>query len=120
MTETIPTIKISATYDCVYWLDGVEDPIEWGGFCDPCNPYGTADSIYREGRLSGEDDEPIIVELPLPDALTLLRNFPGGIWGFSEVDPEQTINGAWTRVYAHLDDSQEELMFELLEMIGMS
>lgn len=38
------TVTLTATYDCVWWPpDEDPDPITWGGFCDPCNPWGTAD-----------------------------------------------------------------------------
>jgi hypothetical protein len=36
-------IVLRATYDCDWWPPGDdEDPVQWGGFCDPNNPWGTA------------------------------------------------------------------------------
>ena len=108
MTETMTerTVTMRATYDCVLW-HGEDDYSEWGGYCDPENPWGTADDEYDE---SDESDaygrgEPIVLELPFDDAVEFIRDFPGAVWDLHDhCDASQNRTGVWTRVTLHVDD----------------
>lgn len=42
---TAPHVELKATFWCDWWPpgEGDDDPVQWGGWCDPQNPWGTAD-----------------------------------------------------------------------------
>lgn len=83
-----------------------EDPAQWGGWCDPANPWGTADDWYSpddDGDAYGRG-EPIELELTIWDAAEVLRDFPGAIADTS-LESEAGENyrtGVDTRVMAHV------------------
>jgi hypothetical protein len=83
------------------------NPAQWGGWCDPANPWGTTDDTYRpdsEDPAYGASD-PIGLALPIGEAIEFLREFPGAIWDTAqecEASPNYR-TGVDTRVMAHVD-----------------
>lgn len=108
------TVTIRATYDCTYWPSDEPDtePAQWGGWCDPDNPWGTADDRYDPDDTADAygRGEPIEIELEPDDAVTFLVDFPGAIWDTGiECDPEQDYRtGVYTSVTAHVSGPDAE------------
>ena len=104
-----PTVKLRATYDCVSWGQDVDgcpdtDPTTWGGFCDPRNPWGTADDDLPDS-LPYDGGEPIEIELPIYEAAQFIFDFPGAIWDLEiECDPSHNYRtGVASTVVLHVD-----------------
>lgn len=102
-------ITIRATYDCTYWPDPEPDtdPAQWGGWCDPSNPWGTADDTYDEHDTADAygRGEPIDLVMTPAEAIDFLVDFPGSIWDtYIECDPSQDYRtGVYTTVIAHIE-----------------
>lgn len=86
-------------------VNPANDPADWGGYCDPSNPWSTLDDEYRSGRSYNDpDDDPIPVVLPVYAAAEFLAQFPGGVWDATESEAEMGMTtGVWRRVTAHVD-----------------
>lgn len=103
------SIRLRATFESYYWedvKDGVvaEDPIERRGWVDPKNPWG-----------SFEYDEPSEIVVGIADAVAFVRDFPGGVWDYSESEAEQDVRtGEWKSVMLHVID-HENTVFELAD-----
>jgi hypothetical protein len=104
-----PAITLRATYSCDLSL-GEDDIAEWGGFCDPANPWGTADDDYNpDAPPHDPNDEPIILTEAdfdtLDDIVTFVRDFPGAVWDVvHDCDSSQNMRtGVYTRVTLHVD-----------------
>lgn len=105
-------VTVVATYDTVEWVedqDGpCEDPLEDGGFCDPCNPWG---------GMQTEDPQEVTFD-SLGEAAQFAIDFPGGIWDWSESESEQDYRtGVWKSVTLHIRDHQEAV-FALMDMLN--
>lgn len=98
-------VTLRATYTCWWWPSDEPDTDHWtwGGWCDPQNPWGTADDEPRE-QYHVEGDEPIDLFLPVYQAAEFIRDFTGGVWDLqTESDPDQNFrNGAYTNVTLHV------------------
>lgn len=81
-----------------------EYPAQWGGWCDPANPWGTADDD-RPTDDGFDHGEPIVLTLPIYTAAEFLAAFPGAIWDTDvECEPSQNYGtGVYTTVTAHVD-----------------
>lgn len=85
-----------------------EDPAQWGGWCDPSNPWGSigGDDEYRADD-NGEDygrGEPVDVVLPVAEAAGFLAGFPGGVWDLCEGESSPNYRtGVDVSVSAHAD-----------------
>lgn len=115
-------IKLRATYSCDYWPDdGVDYPVHWHGWCDPHNPWGSANSWPRtyDDPEFVEGDEPIEVVLPLAEAVEFIAEFPGGVWDLCEGEHSQDYRtGVYTEVTLHVadwDDPYRNLVLERAE-----
>lgn len=66
------------------------------GWCDPERPFDT---------IAWTDHEPIVVAMDVADAIAMLAEFPGAIWGYREDGTGGETNyrtGAVTTVTAHV------------------
>jgi hypothetical protein len=102
-----PLATLRATFECVQWPEDEEDPLIWHGWCDPRNPWGTADTDPPDSpSIWGSDagsSEPIELELPIYEAAEFIRDFPGGVWDHTESESEQSWrSGVWTSVTLHV------------------
>jgi hypothetical protein len=106
----IPTVTLRATYTCWWWPSDEPDTDHWtwGGWCDPRNPWGTADDEPRE-TYDVEGDEPIELVLPIYEAAEFIRDFPGAVWDWhDDCDASQNyVNGAYTTVTLHVSGEGE-------------
>jgi hypothetical protein len=113
-------VRMRATYDCVYWPDPEDDdPAQWGGWCDPHNPWG---SLWGDDEYDPDDDsdaygrgEPIEIVLPLNEAVEFVCDFPGAVWDLWE--GESSVNyrtGVDVSVTLHVED-HEALVLGLAE-----
>lgn len=86
-----------------------EDPAQWGGWCDPCNPWGTlyGDDEYRaddETDSYGRNGPPVEITLPVGEAARFLADFPGGVWDLCEGESSANLStGVDVSVTAHVD-----------------
>lgn len=113
----IPTVTFTATYECVYWPDPEDDtPMTWGGWCDPHNPWGTADDDIP-GAVEF-DDEPITVELPIWQAAEFIVDFPGGVWDMRDCDPSENYRtGVSTQVTLHVAGPGADAALEIADRL---
>ena len=116
----VPLVTIRATYQCDYWPNacdgcGAENPAEWGGYCDPANPWGTADDTYDPDAAGDEIGEPVLIVLPVYAAAKFLADFPGAVWELeTECEASQNYRtGVHTRVTAHVDGPGAPAALEL-------
>lgn len=87
-------------------------PDERGGWVDPHNPWGSLEQDRHDDSC-----EPVAVYLPFAEAVEFLSEFPGGIWGYSESESEQSFRtGEWKSVTAHVDDDVAEILFAALDI----
>lgn len=119
----IPLATLRATYTCWWWPtdEPDTDPWTWGGFCDPQNPWGTADDTPRE-VYSVDGDEPIELHLPVYEAAEFIRDFPGAVWDLRDMcdmcAPDQSFrNGAYTNVTLHVSGDAGETALELASVL---
>lgn len=80
-------VNFTATFECVHWDDDDNgdpepDPTVWGGFCDPTNPWGTADDDLPtyEDWAKPFIGEPIVLTLPMDEAVDFALDFTGAVW----------------------------------------
>lgn len=108
-------LRIRATFDAYSWPDDeTDDPDERRGWVDPSNPWGSF-----EQDTDDDSCEPAAVYLPFAEAVEFLSEFPGGIWGYSESESEQSFRtGEWKSVTAHVDDDVSEILFAALDIVA--
>lgn len=109
--------RLNKCWDCGLafdYPDPATDPTERGGWVHPANPWGS----FEQDR-SDDSCEPDAVFLPFAEAVEFLSEFPGGIWGYSESESEQSMRtGEWKSVTAHVPDEWEALLFAALDVVG--
>lgn len=110
------TVILRAIYSCTLFTSDEEYPMEWGGFCDPYNPWGTADEEPRD-NYHVEGDEAVEVELPIDEAVRFVEDFPGGVWELNqECQPEQSPRtGVYTQVTLHVSGPGAD---DALDLVG--
>lgn len=121
----IPTVTFTATYECVYWPEPEDcDPHVWGGWCDPDNPWGTADDDIPFDDLvaiGGIRDygEPITTELPIWQAGDFIASFPGAVWDWqNDCDPSENYRtGVSTRVTLHVAGPGADAALEIADRL---
>lgn len=114
----IPEVTFRATYDCYYWPSVVsDDPYHWHGWCDPHNPWGTAnDDIPANPSIWGTSDgsEPIEVTMPIWEAAQFITDFPGSVWDMTDCGSEQNYRtGVYTSVTLHVTGTGDVAAMEL-------
>lgn len=112
----IPTVTFTATYECTYWPDPEGDePLCWGGWCDPHNPWGTSNDDIPEQWDTMTTERPITIELPIWQAAEFIRDFPGGVWELGrECDPSENYRtGVTTQVTLHVSGPGADAALEI-------
>lgn len=102
----IPEVEMRATYHCVCWPYPQDDtPLEWGGWCDPEHPWGTADDDIPASLDTSLTEEPIVLTLPIYQAGEFIATFPGAVWDLQQdCDPSENYRtGVSTQVTLHVD-----------------
>lgn len=104
----VPLVTIRATYDCTYFPPDEEDAAQWGGWCDPSNPWGSigGDDEYRadDADEAYGRGEPVELALTIGEAVDFLADFPGGIWDSREAESSPNYRtGVDVSVTAHVD-----------------
>lgn len=116
-------VTLRATYDCHYFPEGSDDPAEWGGWCNPANPWGTmyGDDEYDPndtGPAYGRNSPPDEIVLPVYSAAEFVRDFPGGVWDFAEGESEMNFHsGVWRSVTLHLSGAGAETALAIAETL---
>jgi hypothetical protein len=119
----IPTVTFTATYDCVYWSapDGELEcePTTWGGWCDPCNPWGTVDDDIPESWDTSQTEEPIGHVLPIWQAAEFIADFPGAVWDWQDdCHPSENYRtGVSTRVTLHVAGPGADAALEIADRL---
>ena len=106
-------IRMRATFDEVEWIENQDDPIETEGYTNPNNPWGGL-KVYP-GDSSPHDE---VWFENFPEALEFMKDFPGGIWGYSESESEQQPDGKWMSVTLHVETKPayiENYLFQMLD-----
>ena len=91
------------------WADAVTEdtaPAEWGGYCDPWNPWGTADDTFDpDGDHYFDRGERFERIETVWGAAELIAEFPGAVWELeTECEPSPNYRtGVDTRVTLHVD-----------------
>jgi hypothetical protein len=117
------TIQMTATYDTVEWEDGSEEPITTHGFTDPSNPWGgwkyeLPDGVVGETAKAwmAENVETLTFN-NLLEAAQFVADFTGGVWDYSECEPDQDYRtGISTRVTLHVH-GHEQAVFAIARQL---